>query len=157
VPPCVWYGTAWWLIRKAIGSCLIGCARLVWLYLWDCVVQEGAYCMAISGENLSNCGRGLRVSLYPAWGNLWQSKTCKLELITFVNACSDLLASHQMKCDCAWPAWHHGGSLVIERWWKHYSWVQGANLCKVYNCHDSCAYNYKISGVLTRLVGWWFW
>jgi hypothetical protein len=63
------------------------------------VVQEGPYGMAIYGGNLSNCERG------PMGGNLWQSKTYKLEL-TFVNACSDLLVSHQMKCDCAWPAWY---------------------------------------------------
>jgi hypothetical protein len=31
--------------------------------------------------------------LYPIRGNLWQSKTYNLEL-TFVKACSDLLASH---------------------------------------------------------------
>jgi hypothetical protein len=31
--------------------------------------------------------------LYPTRGNLWQNKTCNLEL-TFVKACSDLLASH---------------------------------------------------------------
>jgi hypothetical protein len=30
-------------------------------------------------------------------------------------ACSDLLASHQRKCDCAWSAWQHGGFLVSER------------------------------------------
>jgi hypothetical protein len=32
-------------------------------------------------------------------------------------------------------------------------WVQGTNLCKVYNCHDSHAYDYKRSGILSRLVG----
>jgi hypothetical protein len=40
--------------------------------------------------NISNYERGLRVSLYPTRGKLWQSKTYKLEL-TFVKACSDLL------------------------------------------------------------------
>jgi hypothetical protein len=34
---------------------------------------------------------------------------------TFVKVYSDLLASHQMKCDCAWPTWQHGGSVVTER------------------------------------------
>jgi hypothetical protein len=28
---------------------------------------------------------------------------------------SDILASQQRKCDCAWPAWQHGGYLVTER------------------------------------------
>jgi hypothetical protein len=35
-------------------------------------------------------------------------------------------------------------------------------LCKVYNYHDSRAYDYKRSGILSRLVGFgcalfWFW
>jgi hypothetical protein len=63
---------------------------------------KGPYSIAISRGNLSNCGRRLLVSLYPTWGNLRQSKIYKLEL-TFVKTCSDLLASHQRKCDCAWP------------------------------------------------------
>jgi hypothetical protein len=44
--------------------------------------------------NLSNCKRGLSVFLlYPTRRNLWQSKAYDLGL-TFVKACSDLLASH---------------------------------------------------------------
>jgi hypothetical protein len=77
------------------------------------VVQKGPSNMIIPGGNLSNCERGLRVSLYPIGGNLWQNKTYKLEL-TFVKACRNLLASHQRKCECAWPTWQHGGSIVIE-------------------------------------------
>jgi hypothetical protein len=51
-------------------------------------------------------GETLAIVKGAQWGgNLWQSKTYKLEL-TFVNACSDLLVSHQMKCDCAWLAWY---------------------------------------------------
>jgi hypothetical protein len=60
------------------------------------MVQEGPYGMAIPRGNLSNCERGLRVWLYPTRGNLWQSKTYKLEL-TFVKACSDFCAIHQRK------------------------------------------------------------
>jgi hypothetical protein len=78
------------------------------------VVQEGPYGIDIHGGNLINCERGLRVWLYPTGGNQWQSKTYKLEL-TFTKACSDLLASHQRKCDYAWLAWQHGGFLVTER------------------------------------------
>jgi hypothetical protein len=48
-----------------------------------------------------------------------------------------------MKCDCAWMAWQHGGSLIVKRWWNHYTWVQGTNLYRMYNCHDSRAYSYK--------------
>jgi hypothetical protein len=34
----------------------------------------------------------------------------------------------------------------------------GRYLCKVYNCHDSQAYGYKRSGILSRLVGLiWDW
>jgi hypothetical protein len=34
----------------------------------------------------------------------------------------------------------------------------GCYLCKVYNCHDSRAYGYKQSGILSRLVGLgWEW
>jgi hypothetical protein len=40
VSPCVWYGTACWLIRKALLNCLVGCAGLVWRYLQGCKVQE---------------------------------------------------------------------------------------------------------------------
>jgi hypothetical protein len=32
-------------------------------------------------------------------------------------------------------------------------WVQGTNLYKVYNYHDSRAYGYKRSGILSRLDG----
>jgi hypothetical protein len=64
--------------------------------------------------NLSNYEMGMRVLLYPIGGNLCQSKTYKLEL-TFVKTCSDPLASHQIKCDCAWPARQHAGSLIVER------------------------------------------
>jgi hypothetical protein len=49
----------------------------------------------------------------PGWRNLnimqdWPKGT-------FVTVCSDLLTSHQRKCECAWPSWQHGGSLVAER------------------------------------------
>jgi hypothetical protein len=40
--------------------------------------------------------------LYLARGNLWQNKACSLEL-TFLKACSDLLASH------------HGSVIVLGR------------------------------------------
>jgi hypothetical protein len=42
------------------------------------------------------------ILLYPARGNLWQSKTYDL-VLTFVKACSDLLASHH-------------GSVIVLRW-----------------------------------------
>jgi hypothetical protein len=45
--------------------------------------------------------------------------------------CSDLLASHQKKYDCALAGMANGGSLVAERFWNHYSWVQGTNHYKV--------------------------
>jgi hypothetical protein len=61
--------------------------------------------MATSGGNLSNCERSLRVSPNLAWGNIWQRKRYKL-VLTIVKASSDLLASQQRKCDCAWSAWH---------------------------------------------------
>jgi hypothetical protein len=32
-------------------------------------------------------------------------------------------------------------------------WFCHTNLCKVYNYHDTCAYSYKRSGILSRLVG----
>jgi hypothetical protein len=54
VPPCVRYGTVCWLIRNALVSCLVGWARLVWLYLQGRKVQE-----APEG-----------ILLYPIWGNL---------------------------------------------------------------------------------------
>jgi hypothetical protein len=44
-------------------------------------------------------------------------------------------------------------SLVNDGWWNHYVWVQGTNLCKVYNYHDSRAYGYKRSGILFWLDG----
>jgi hypothetical protein len=54
---------------------------------------EGILLYPIWG-NLSNCKRGPEGILwYPTRGNLWQSKTYNLGL-TFVKACSDLLASH---------------------------------------------------------------
>jgi hypothetical protein len=46
--------------------------------------------------------------LYPARGNLRQSKTYDLEL-TFVKAWSDLWAIHQRKC----KEWENGGFLVV--------------------------------------------
>jgi hypothetical protein len=45
----------------------------------------------------------------------------------------------ERECDCAWPAWQHGGFLVVERWWNHYAWVQGIILWRVSNYHDSHA------------------
>jgi hypothetical protein len=78
------------------------------------MVQEGPYDMDILGGNPRNCIRGLRILLYTTWGDLCQSKICKLEL-TFVKACSDFLPSHERKCNCAWLVWQHGGSLVTER------------------------------------------
>jgi hypothetical protein len=41
--------------------------------------------------------------------------------------------------------------------WNHYLRVQGTNLYKVYNYHDSRAYGYNRSGVLSRLDGYEFW
>jgi hypothetical protein len=38
---------------------------------------------------------------------------CKLEE-TIEQPCSDLLASHQMKCDCAWLAWRNGDVSHLE-------------------------------------------
>jgi hypothetical protein len=69
----------------------------------------------------------------------------------FVRTCSNLLDSHQRKCDCAWLAWQHGGSLVIERWWNHYAWVHGIILYRVSNYHDSCAPSQDWSEILPRL------
>jgi hypothetical protein len=66
-------------------------------------------------RNLSNCERDMRVFCCTQTGdNLWQNKTYNVGL-TFVKACSDLLTSHQRKCDCAWPARQHRGFLAAER------------------------------------------
>jgi hypothetical protein len=59
VSPYVWCGTSYWLIRKALGRCLVRCVGLVWLYLRDHMVQEGAYGVTTPGGNLSVKG---------AWG-----------------------------------------------------------------------------------------
>jgi hypothetical protein len=104
---------------------------------------RGALWYGYTWGNLSNCKRGMRLSLYPIGRNLWQSRTYKLEL-TFLKVCSDFLASHQRKCDCAWPVWQNGDS----------------NLCRVYTYHYSHAYGYKRSMILTGLVGIdlvWLW
>jgi hypothetical protein len=91
VPLLVRYGTTCSLIMEPLGMCL---ARdqwgMVWLYL-----------------GTAWCKRG------PRGGNL--SRMQDLPKVPFVTACSDLLASYQRKCECAWPAWQHGGSLVIKR------------------------------------------
>jgi hypothetical protein len=54
------------------------------------------------------------IMLYPIGENLWQSKTYDLEL-TFVKACSDLLASHHGSVIVLFVAWQHGCFLVVER------------------------------------------
>jgi hypothetical protein len=54
-------------------------------------------------------------------------------------ACSDIWAICQRKCKNGKTE----VSLVAQLVWNHYLWVQGAYLCKVYNCHDSSAYGYK--------------
>jgi hypothetical protein len=41
----------------------------------------------------------------------------------------------------------------MDGWWNHYAWVQGTNLCRVYNYHDSRACHYKRSGILFWLDG----
>jgi hypothetical protein len=33
---------------------------------------------------------------------------------TIEKACSDILASHQRKCECAWPAWEKGDVSHLE-------------------------------------------
>jgi hypothetical protein len=70
---------------------------------------------------------------------------------SFVMTCSDFLVSHQRKCDCAWLAWQHGGFIVAERWWNHYTWIQGINHCRVYNCYNYQAHGHDRSGILPRL------
>jgi hypothetical protein len=58
-------------------------------------------------------------------------------------------------CNGMWcKEWQKGGSLVTDRWWNHYVWIQGTSLCRVYNCHDSRACGYKKSGILFWLDGW---
>jgi hypothetical protein len=39
--------------------------------------------------------------------------------------CSDLLASHQRKCECALAGMVTWRFSSCRRWWNHYSWVQG--------------------------------
>jgi hypothetical protein len=54
-------------------SCLVGCARLVWLYLRGRKVQEeheGIVLYPIR-ENLGNCERGLRVLCYTQQGETY--------------------------------------------------------------------------------------
>jgi hypothetical protein len=67
--------------------------------------------------------------------------------------CSDLLASHRRKCDCAlvgmatWSFFSRRNvleSLLVGTGYKHLQSV---------NYHDSHALGYERSGVLTRLVG----
>jgi hypothetical protein len=42
-----------------------------------------------------------------------QRVRCKLDEAT-KKPCSDLLASHQRECDCAWPAWQNGDVSHLE-------------------------------------------
>jgi hypothetical protein len=67
--------------------------------------------------------------------------------------CSDLLASHQRKCDCA---------LVGMATWRFFSSRKviesllvgmGYKPLQSVNYHDSCAHGYERFGVLTGLVG----
>jgi hypothetical protein len=55
-----------------------------------------------------------------------------------------------------------GGSLVARPVMKSLRVGQGANLCRVYNYHDSRAYSYKWSGILPKIDGFgmvlvWLW
>jgi hypothetical protein len=139
VSPCVWHGTACWLIKICFRECvLLGGAEKGMAIPINYMVQEGPL-----WGNLSNA-RGASV------GKPYQGRSYYLKWI-FVKACSYLLASHQRKCDCAWSAWQHGGSLVAERWWNHYAWVQGTNLYRVYNCYNSRAHSQERSGIHPKL------
>jgi hypothetical protein len=73
VPPCVEYGTACWLIRKALVSYLIGWAGLVLRYLPGRKVQEGLESIVLYPirGNLSNCERGLRVLCHTQQGETY--------------------------------------------------------------------------------------
>jgi hypothetical protein len=75
---------------------------------WYVYNHETARCKrGFSGKTFAIAKGDPRVLLYPRAGNLWQSKTYKLEL-TFVKACSDLWATHQRKC----KEWQKEGFLV---------------------------------------------
>jgi hypothetical protein len=73
VLPRVQYGTACWLIREALVSCLVGCAVLVWWYLQGHKVEEGPEDIVWypTSWNLSNCERGLRVLCYIQHGETY--------------------------------------------------------------------------------------
>jgi hypothetical protein len=73
VPPCVRYGMACWLMRKALVSLSYRSARLVCLYLRDCKVQEVSEGILSypTGGNHSNYERGLRV-----YCDTQQGETC---------------------------------------------------------------------------------
>jgi hypothetical protein len=157
VSPRVRYGMTCWLIRKALVS--LSC----WMRGVGLAIPtrpqgaSGAWGYSV----IPNTGKPQQLQKgpesilsYPISGNLWQSKTYDPGL-TFVKACSDLLASHDGSVIMLSRAWQHGGYLVTVRWWNHYSWVQDTNLYRVYNCHDSRAYGYKRYGILFWLDGYW--
>jgi hypothetical protein len=86
VLPCVRYGTTCWLLRKDLLTCLIKCAGLVWLYLWDHKLQEGlrAFCCTQYGETLAIVKGAWGYSVVPNMGkpmveqDIWYGvKLCK--------------------------------------------------------------------------------
>jgi hypothetical protein len=96
VPPRVWYGRTSWLIRKALVSLSYWMSGTGMAIPTRPQGARGAWGYSV----VPNRGKPLQlwkgpegILLYPTRGNLWQSKTCDLGL-TFVKACSDLLASH---------------------------------------------------------------
>jgi hypothetical protein len=153
VSPHVQYGTTWLLIRNTIG-CVSCSVEWGWHHtLWSVfvtyfvnhlnhMVKEGTFVQETLALEAGTICSGNR------------SKAWHTPVVDFVIACSDLWAIHQRKR----KEWQKGGSLVTDRWWNHYVWVQGTNICRVYNCHDSRACGYKRSGILPRIEGMvWEW
>jgi hypothetical protein len=69
--------------------------------------------------------------------------------------CTDLLASHQRKCDCVLESmvtWRFSShqkvmkSLLVGTWYKPLHSV---------NYRDSCAHGYEWSGILVGFMGFW--
>jgi hypothetical protein len=83
VPPGVQYGTTCILISEHWVYILFESNGEGYGYTWDPPRVRGAR----DGESLVECKTDPKGPL---------STTC-----------SDFLASHQRKCDCAWPAWQH--------------------------------------------------
>jgi hypothetical protein len=91
VPPRVWYGMTCLIIRELWECVLFESNGEGYGYTWDPPGARGTR----EGETLVECNTGPKEPL--------------------LMACSDLLASHPRKCDCAWPTWQHRGSLVTKR------------------------------------------